>query len=275
MDVTALKAKAEAFAAMHSADKMLVLANAWDVITARLFVDSGFPAIATTSGGVAFAQGYPDGERIGRDEMLAVVGAIASRIPVPLSADMEGGYGPAPEDVAETVRRTIAAGAVGINIEDGTKQGPEPLVAFTLAVERIRAGREAADAAGVPMVINARTDGFHTASGPDVLDEAVRRANAYYEAGAGCLFVPWARDRATIAELVRQIDGPVNILAAPDTPPTAELQALGVARVTVGASMCRAALTFLRGAARELGEKGTYESARGALSQGDVHALLA
>lgn len=275
MDVTALKAKAEAFAAMHSADKMLVLANAWDVITARLFVDAGFPAIATTSGGVAFAQGYPDGERISRDEMVAVVGAIASRIPVPLSADMEGGYGPAPEDVAETVRRTIAAGAVGINIEDGAKGGSEPLIAFTLAVERIRAGREAADGLGVPMVINARTDGFHTASGPDVLDEAVRRANAYFDAGAGCLFVPWARDRATIAELVRQIDGPVNILAAPDTPPTAELQALGVARVTVGASMCRAALAFLRGAARELGEKGTYEFARGALSQGDVHALLA
>jgi len=275
MDVTALKVKAEAFAAMHSAGKILVLANAWDVITARLFVDAEFPAIATTSGGVAFAQGYPDGERISRDEMLAVVGAIASRIPVPLSADMEGGYGPAPEDVAETVRRTIAAGAVGINIEDGTKEGPEPLVAFTLAVERIRAGREAADGLGVPMVINARTDGFHTAGGPDVLDEAVRRANAYREAGAGCLFVPWARDRATIAELVRQIDGPVNILAAPDTPAVAELQALGVARVTVGASMCRAALAFLRGAARELGEKGTYEFARGVLSQGDVHALLA
>ena len=275
MDVTALKVKAEAFAAMHSAGKMLVLANAWDVITARLFVDAEFSAIATTSGGVAFAQGYPDGERISRDEMLAVVGAIASRIPVPLSADMEGGYGPAPEDVAETVRRTIAAGAVGINIEDGTKEGPEPLVAFTLAVERIRAGREAADGLGVPMVINARTDGFHTAGGPDVLDEAVRRANAYREAGAGCLFVPWARDRATIAELVRQIDGPVNILAAPDTPAVAELQALGVARVTVGASMCRAALAFLRGAARELGEKGTYEFARGVLSQGDVHALLA
>ena len=275
MDVTARKAKAEAFAAMHSANKILVLANAWDVISARILVDTGFPAIATTSGGCAFPFGYPDGENISRDEMLAVVRRIASRIDVPLTADMEGGYGPAPEDVAETVRGTIAAGAVGINIEDGAMGGTELLVDFTLSVERIRAGREAADAAGVPMVINARTDGFHTASGPDVLDEAVRRANAYREAGAGCLFVPWARDRATIAELVRQIDGPVNILAAPDTPPTAELQALGVARVTVGASMCRAALTFLHGAARELGEKGTYEFARGALGQGDVHALLA
>jgi len=274
METAAQKAKAEAFAAMHGGDEILVIANAWDVISARILEDAGFSAIATTSGGVAFAQGYADGENISRDEMIAVVGAIASAISVPLSADMEAGYGPAPEDVAETVRATIAAGAIGLNIEDGAKGGPEPLVEFSLAVERIRAGREAADGLGIPVVINARTDGFHHASGAEVLDEAVRRANAYYEAGAGCLFVPWARDAATITELVNQIDGPVNILAAPDTPPTAELQALGVARVTVGAALSRAALSFLKGAASELRDQGTYEFARGVMTQGEVHALL-
>lgn len=274
MDVAAQKAKAEAFATMHKGEEILVLANAWDPVTARLFVEVGFSAIATTSGGVAFAQGYADGENISRDEMIAVVRAIASRISVPLSADMEAGYGPAPDDVAETVRQTIAAGAVGLNIEDGNKGGPEPLVEFSLAVERIRAGAEAADAAGVPVVINARTDGFHHANDSKVLDEAIRRANAYHEAGAGCLFVPWARDAATITELVNQIGGPVNLLAAPDTPPTAELQALGVARVTVGAALSRAALSFLAGAARELHDHGTYEFARGVMGQGDVHALL-
>ena len=148
MEVAAQKAKAETFAAMHTGEKILVLANAWDVISARILVDAGFSAIATTSGGVAFAQGYADGENISRDGMIAVVRAIASRIDVPLSADMEAGYGPAPDDVAETVRATIAAGAVGLNIEDGAKGGPEPLVDFTLAVERIRAGREAADGSG-------------------------------------------------------------------------------------------------------------------------------
>lgn len=263
--------RAEAFTALHGSGKILVLPNAWDVVSARVYVKAGYPAVATTSGGVAFAQGYPDGEHISRDEMVAVVRRIAECIPVPLSADMEAGYGPAPEDVAATVTAAIGAGAVGVNIEDGAG---DRLIDFSLAVERIAAASEAAQKTGVPAVINARTDGFHFGTGKDVLDEAVRRANAYREAGAGCLFIPWARDGELIGELVRRIDGPVNVLAAPDTPPVAELEALGVVRVTIGGSLARAAITRISEAAKELLGPGTFEFGRDVLSQGEVHALF-
>ncbi len=264
--------RAAAFAALHGGGRILVLPNVWDVISARVYVDAGFPADATTSGGVAFAQGYADGENISRDEMAAVVKRIAERISVPLSADMEAGYGPGPEDVAVTVKAAIEAGAVGVNIEDGARGGG--LIDFDLAVERIRAAAAAAAETGIDAVINARTDGFHFGTGADVLDEAVRRANAYRAAGAGCLFVPWAGEAELIGELVRRIDGPVNILAAPDTPPVAELQALGVARVTIGGSPARAAISRVQDIAQELLGPGTFEFARGVLSQGQVHALL-
>jgi 2-methylisocitrate lyase-like PEP mutase family enzyme len=273
MDKAEQLKKAEDFAALHHGGRILVLPNPWDVITARVFVKAGFPAVATTSGGVAFAQGYPDGEHISREEMLAVVRRIADGIPVPLSADMEGGYGPTPEDVAVTVKGAIEAGAVGVNIEDGAK-ADEGLVDFDLAVDRIRAASEAAADTGIPAVINARTDGFHFDSGKDVFDEAVRRANAYREAGAGCLFVPWAQDGELIGALVRQIDGPVNILAAPDTPPVAELQSLGVARVTIGGSLARTTITRVIDAAQELLGPGTFEFARGVITQGQTHALF-
>ncbi len=198
-------ARAKSFADLHHGDGILVMANPWDVVSARLFYKAGFPALATPSGGVAFAQGYPDGENISREDMAAVVRRIADAIPIPLSADMEAGYGPAPEDVAETVRQAIAAGAVGVNIEDGARDAPSPLFDLSLAVERIRAAVEAGEAAGIPIVVNARTDGFHFGDGSEVFDDAVQRANAYRAAGAGCLFVPWVRDEQRISELVRQI----------------------------------------------------------------------
>ena len=274
MDKAEQIARAERFEALHQDEKVLVMANPWDVVSARLFYKAGFPALATTSGGVAFAQGYPDGENISREEMAAVIKRIADAIPIPLSADMEGGYGPAPEDVAETVRQAIAAGAVGVNIEDSTKDGRNSLFDLPLAVERIRAAVEAAETAGIPIVVNARTDGFRFGDGSEVFDDSVRRANAYHAAGAGCLFVPWVRDKDRIGELVRQIDGPVNVLAAATTPPVATLETLGVARVTVGGSLARACLTTARAAAAELLGAGTFEFGRDALTQGQVHDLF-
>jgi len=274
VDISDQKARAEKFAALHHGDVPLVMANPWDVVSARLFHEVGFPALATTSGGVAFPYGLADGENISREEMAAVVKRIADAVPIPVTADMEAGYGPAPEDVALTVRMAAEAGAVGVNIEDGNKAGPEKLFELSLAVERIRAAVEAAEAAGIPMVINARTDGFHGASVSDVFDEAVKRANAYRAAGAGCLFVPFVRDGELIGELARQIEGPLNVLAGAGTPPVAELKSLGVARVTVGGSLARVALTAAREAARELLETGSFEFARDALTQGEVHALL-
>ncbi|MEE8516694.1 MAG: isocitrate lyase/phosphoenolpyruvate mutase family protein [Alphaproteobacteria bacterium] len=267
-------ARAKSFGDLHHAERILVMANPWDVVSARLFYKAGFPALATTSGGVAFAQGYPDGEKISREEMAAAVKRIADAIPIPLSADMEGGYGPAPEDVAETVRQAIAAGAVGVNIEDSTKEGPNPLFDPSLAVERIRAAVEAGESAGVPIVVNARTDGFRQGDDSEVFDDTVRRANAYRAAGAACLFVPWVRDADRIGELVRQIEGPVNVLAAASSPPVAALEALGVARVTVGASLSRACLTTARAAAAEMLGPGTFEFGRDVMTQAQVHDLI-
>ncbi|HEY6210426.1 MAG TPA: isocitrate lyase/phosphoenolpyruvate mutase family protein, partial [Gemmatimonadales bacterium] len=190
MESATLREKAEAFRRLHAGPGVFVLPNVWDVVTARLVETAGFPALATTSAGVAWALGYPDGERISRDEMLAVVGRIARNVRVPVTADMEAGYGTAPEAAAETARRTIAAGAIGLNLEDGADDGS--LLDVTLHAERIRAVSEAGAAAGVPIVVNARTDAFEIKewTPAERLTEAVRRANAYHGAGADCLFVP-------------------------------------------------------------------------------------
>src|SRR5690349_2670220 len=158
MNTTSERVRAEALRVLHTGPRMLVLPNAWDVVTARLVEDAGFSAIATTSAGVAWAWGYPDGERISRAEMLSTVARIAAAVRVPVTADMEGGYGATAAAAAETARGVIAAGAVGLNLEDGTPSGS--LMDLPLHVERIRAAREAGESAGVPLVINARTDAF-------------------------------------------------------------------------------------------------------------------
>ena len=275
MRKTEQKRRAERFIAMHREPGILVLPNAWDVISACFLVEAGFSAVATTSGGCAFALGYPDGERIPRREMTAAVRRIAHGVPVPVSADMEAGYGSSPQEVAETVRQTIKAGAVGINIEDSDKINPGRLLDFTLAVERIRAAREAADAAGIPIVINGRSDGFHYGDSAEIFNETVRRANAYLAAGADCAFVPFVRDGALIGRLAAAISGPMNVLAGPGTPPVPELQALGVKRVTVGSNITKAAMMVVRRAAEELKGAGSYEFARGAPTQPEMHRILA
>ena len=237
---------------------MLVLPNAWDAGSARIFVESGFPALATTSAGVAFSLGYPDGERISRDEMLAAVSRITRRISVPITADMEAGYGQTPDAVAETVRRVIDAGAVGMNLEDRIEE--KHLIDFALAVDRVRAARRAADATGVRLVLNARTDAFEAPEIPREkrLAEAVRRGNAFREAGADSVFVPFVGDRGTIEQLVQQIRAPLNILGTPNAPTLKEMATLGVRRVTFGSAPMRATLGLVRRMAREWKEKGTY-----------------
>src|SRR5213080_4884726 len=227
MKRTSQREQAEAFRRLHRELGILVLPNAWDVITARLIESAGFAAIATSSAGVAWALGYADGERISRGEMLAVVRRIASSVRVPVTADMEAGYGPTPEAAAETARGVIAAGAVGLNLEDGTNDGR--LVDVARHQDRIRATREAGAAAGVHLVINARTDAFEVKgwSPTERLTAAVRRANAYRAAGADCLFVPHVSDAATIGRLAREIEGPLNIIAGPPAPPLGELARRG------------------------------------------------
>ena len=269
-------AKAEAFKAMHEGPDPLVLVNASDAATARIVVEAGYPAIATSSAGIAWLMGYADGERISREEMLWMVRRIAERVDVPVTADMEAGYGIEAEAVADTVRATIEAGAIGMNIEDGAIGAPGPLLDFDLSVARIAAGRKAADATGVPAVLNARCDVFlRGGKGPDALAEAVRRCNAYREAGADCLFVPFARDAETIGAVVAGIDGPVNILASAVSPPIPELKRLGVARVSIGGLLSLAFATLARNAAGELADAGTYGFADGVILHPEMNALMA
>jgi len=270
-------AKAEAFRKLHDGSKLLVLPNAWDVASARLYETAGFSAIATTSAGVAWTLGYPDGESISRQTMLEAVRRIAGQVCLPVTADMVAGFGPKPEDTAETVQGVIAAGAVGFNLEDGTGDPDNPLVEVSLHVEKVRAARAAATAAGVPVVINARTDVFLAAVGaPETrLDHAIRRANAYREAGADSLFVPGVQNAETIGHLARSIAGPLNILARAGTPPISELARLGVARVSVGSGPMLAALGRLRRIAGELLETGTFLAmTEDAISYAEMNDLL-
>ncbi len=253
--------QAERFRALHRR-RPLVLPNAWDVASARVIELAGAPAIATTSAGVAWTFGRPDGQRLTRDEMLHVVRLIVAAVAVPVTADLESGYGSGtPEDVAETIRGVISAGAAGVNLEDS--RGRDRLL-FTPEeqVERLTAARNAVKAAGTDLVINARTDTFLSRVGTpaECLDQAVRRGNAYLAAGADCVFVPGVTDGPTIRSLAESLEGPVNILVGAGAPPTAELARLGVARVSLGASVAQAALEMARRVAIEVLERGTYES---------------
>jgi 2-methylisocitrate lyase-like PEP mutase family enzyme len=263
---------------LHAGPSILVLPNAWDVASARVFETAGFPAVATTSAGVAFALGYPDGQRISRDEMAEAVRRIATRLAVPVTADMEAGYGPTPEAAAATARAVVEAGAVGMNLEDSPGPGGETtLLDPSLQMERIGAAREAAAAAGVPIVINARTDVFLAGIGEPAsrLAHTVRRMVAYREAGADCVFVPGVYDAETIAVLVREAGGPLNILAGKGCPPVAELQRLGVRRLSIGSGAMRAGMGLARRIAEELRGPGTYQRLfEGSIPHAELNRLL-
>jgi len=269
--------RAREFLGLHQGPRTLVLPNVWDVASARVFEEAGFAAVATTSAGVAFALGYPDGERLPLEELLEVVGRISRALEVPLSVDFEAGFGARPEDAAASVRRLLEEGAVGLNLEDSRKGEQTGLEEPSLHVEKIRAVREAGESFGVPLVINARTDVFLAGVGEpgSRLDHTVRRVNAYREAGADCLFVPGVSDRETIAELVSQVEGPLNLLAVAGTPRISELETLGVRRVTVGSGAMRATLGLIQKISRELREEGTYSSfLEGALSYPEANRLF-
>lgn len=254
----------------------LVLPNSWDVASTIMFAEAGFDAIGTTSAGIAAALGVPDGEQLSGEEMVDVVDRIANSVEVPVSADMEAGYGETPDAVAETVRQTIDAGAVGINLEDGSMAGGGRLDDPHRHAAKIRAARTAADDADVPLVINGRTDVFWYDIGPEAErhEAAIERANIYRDAGSDCLFVPGVTDPDTIEVLVRGIDGPLNVLGGPAAPTIDELGELGVARVSVGSGPMRATLGFLREIAAELRDEGTYRSMEGAVPYGDLHEAL-
>ena len=275
-DIAAQQFKATSFRELHRGPKTLLLPNVWDVASARIIEQAGFPALATTSAGIAFSVGYPDGQQISREQMLARVGRIVRAVKVPVTADMEAGYGSRPEDAAQTAAEVIEAGAVGMNLEDSTFDPACPLADRALQVEKIRAVREAGLEAGVGLVLNARTDVYLRDVGlPEArYGEAIERARAYRDAGADCVFVPGLRDPDTISRLVREVECPVNILAGPGSLSVPELERLGVARVSLGSGPMRATLGLLRRVAEELKSSGTYHALEGSPSGIEVNQLL-
>jgi 2-methylisocitrate lyase-like PEP mutase family enzyme len=278
MDIQAQGRKAELLRKLHTGPRMLVLPNAWDVASARVLEELGYPAIATTSAGVAFSLGYPDGQRVSRDEMLEVVARIARAVRVPVTADMESGYGTTKKDMAETAKEIVAAGAVGLNFEDVVGDTESSQVDITLQTEKIRAIRETSASAGVPLVINARTDVYLMPIGPETtrFERTVERLRAYRAVGADCVFAPGVKERELIEKLVKAVAAPLNILVTPGCPPIPELEKLGVARASIGSGVMRSALGLVRRIGKELLETGTYASTfEGAIPFAEVNALLA
>lgn len=276
VQISQQETRAKAFRAMHHGRETLLLANVWDVASARMIEEAGFGAVATSSAGVAFSLGYPDGQKIPREEMLAAVARIARAVRVPVTADVESGYGSTPKDAERTALAVIDAGAVGMNLEDAPGESGKPLADLSAQIERIHAVREAAASRGIPLVLNARTDVYLLQVGESAsrYDETVRRLSAYRNAGADCVFAPGVRDAAIIARLVADLKCPVNILAGPGSPTIPELHALGVARVSLGSGPMRATLGCFRRAAEEFKTTGTYESLAEAPSHAEVNQLM-
>ncbi|UJJ57802.1 isocitrate lyase/PEP mutase family protein [Rhodanobacter denitrificans] len=267
--------KARAFRQMHDRRAILLLPNAWDAGSARLFARRGFAAVATTSAGVAWSLGYADGERAPLAEVLAAIARITRVVELPVTADVETGYGETPEAVAATVHAVIAAGAVGINLEDG-RPGHGPLRPVEEAAARIRAAREAAEASGVPLVINARVDHWmqQVADPAAPLADAVQRAQAYLAAGADGIYPIGLGERTVLAALVQAIDAPVNVAAGSGMPDLAELARLGVARVSTATRFATLALAAVDRAAAALLESGRFDGLGATFTYADAQRLF-
>jgi 2-methylisocitrate lyase-like PEP mutase family enzyme len=270
-------AKAEQFRALHRGPELLVLPNAWDAISARIVAAAGFPAIATTSGGVAWALGYPDGEAAPWEEVVAATARIARTVPVPVTADIESGYGDTPEAVGRRIADIVRAGAVGVNLEDGLRSGAPPIRAIEDAAARLRAARAAAQAAGVPIVINARTDLYIKNIGDEAsrFDAAVARGRAYLAAGADCFYPIALRDPATIGRLVKALDAPININVRAGLPSVAELEALGVARASTATALTLMAMGHIRQLAEQLRDTGRFDAIAPSITHAEAQQLFA
>ena len=265
--------KGSAFRAFHQRESAFIIPNPWDVGTARLLAYLGFDALATTSAGYAFSAGQRD-NTIGRDQMIQHVGAIVAATDLPVSADLENGFGDDPETVAETIRLAAATGLVGGSIEDSTNRPGDPIYDHQLAVERVRAAAEAAHALDFPFTLTARAENYLVGR-PD-LGDTIKRLQAYQEAGADVLYAPGLTNQDDIAAVVRSVDRPVNVIMGLQGArlSLAELSALGVKRVSVGSALSRAALgAFLR-AAQEMRTHGTFTFAEAAVSFRELSAMF-
>ena len=267
--------KAEAFRSLHDRRRVLVLPNAWDVPSARIFEDEGFPAVATSSAGLMVSLGYPDGEEIPQKEFLSAVGRIARALSIPLSADVVGGFGESPENVVRSVRAVVREGAIGINIEDFV-HSTKKLLPLEMQTARLKALVRLQKSSEVPFVINARTDALRYARGGEEAKfaEAVRRARAFRDLGADCVYPMGLVEANAISRLVRELDFPVNVMVRMGLPPVPDLLRMRVARVSFGPSASYAALGLLHRASKEIREKGTYETlVEGAISFDELNYL--
>lgn len=273
LDLDAQKARALAFAALHDVAP-LILPNAWDAGSAGVLEEAGARAIATTSGGCSWSIGVPDGGHLQRDQVVDLIGRIVRIVAVPVTADIETGYGESLDELAATVRAVIAAGAVGINIEDS---GQDPLYGVDEQAERIATVRRAADALGVPLFINARTDVFLFGVGEERsrLDQVITRAKAYAAAGASGLFVPGLLDLPTLRQLCDRVSLPVNAMTGPGAPTVAELVNAGVTRISAGTALAQTAYAHARRAARELLISGTCSALEETIGYGELNAIFA
>jgi 2-methylisocitrate lyase-like PEP mutase family enzyme len=233
-----------------------VIPNPWDLGSARLLVQLGFPALATTSSGFAWSLGRPD-NRVSLQEALAHFRTIAENVPVPVNGDFEGGFAVEPEEVQQNVAAAATTGVAGLSIEDSTGDPAHPLYDFSLAVERIRAARRALDQIALEIILTGRSEGFIVGR-PD-LRETMRRLTAYAEAGADCLYAPGLRTKSEIETVVQAVaPKPVNVLVGSELSSVAELAAVGARRISVGGALARAAWGGFLEAAQELAERGTF-----------------
>src|SRR3989441_2824913 len=269
------KDKAQKFRGLHHGKRILILPNAWDVPSARLFENEGFPAVATSSAGLMVSLGYPDGEVMGRDEFVSTVRRIARVLSVTLSVDIVAGFGKTTKEVVATVKAILKAGGVGINIEDFA-HATKKLFPTERQVENIKVIRRLGDIVGVPLVINARTDALRFGAGDDEakFDEAVSRAIAYRDAGADCVYPMGLTEAVSIKRFVKELDFPTNVMVRKGLPPVSELERLGVARVSFGPSASYATMGLLKRASKEVLEKGTYQNlVEGAISFDELNSL--
>jgi 2-methylisocitrate lyase-like PEP mutase family enzyme len=269
------KEKAQAFRELHHRGGILILPNAWDVPSARVFENEGFPAVATSSAGLMVSLGYPDGEAIGRDEFLSAVERIARVVSVPLSVDIVAGFGVTTQEVLTTVKAILRIGAIGINIEDFV-HATKTLYPMERQVENVKAIRKLGDTVGIPVVINARTDALRFGTGDEEanFEEAVRRAIASRDAGADCVYPMGLAEADSIRRFVKRVDFPINVMVRKGLPTIKELKSLGVARLSFGPSASYAAMGLLKRAAKEVQENGTYQNlVDGAIGFDELNSL--
>jgi len=277
-NVAAANLKSRRLRELVRAPEILVMPGAYDVLSALLFERMGFKAIQGTSGGIAAALGYPDGEVMSRDLFLEITGKFAAAVSVPVNADGERGYGDE-NDIKETAQRLIAAGVAGMNLEDGAggkPGGARGLVELSEQLRKIKAVMETKRENGSEFFLNARVDAFHVITDPKkALDEAIQRGNAYAEAGGDCIFYLFVHSADIIGRLAKEVKAPISILAGPQAPSVRELQDLGVARVSYGSAFLKAAIGATRKLAKEILEKGTIEVLKEGMQTPEITALTA